>query len=171
MKTAIILGSSRSNGNTAKLVDYVSRRVNADVYDLNQYRIEPFNYDNRYQDDFGSLAEQLLEYDNLVLASPMYWYSASAQMKVFLDRISDLLDFEKGKGRQLRGKSAGLLASGNDSTPPECFEQMFELTFKYLGMNYLGMSYASFGQSETLSQHTLALDEFAYQFQSAAKQG
>lgn len=139
--TAIVMGSSRSKGNTFVVANQLALEVNADLYDLNQFQIMPFDYDNQYQDDFQSLIDTLLSYDNWVFASPMYWYSASAQMKVFLDRLSDLLSFNKDKGRSLRGKSATLLATGNDLTPPSCFEDMFRLTFNYLGMEYYGMYY------------------------------
>ncbi|MDE2428019.1 MAG: hypothetical protein KGM99_04780 [Burkholderiales bacterium] len=36
-------------------------------------------------------------------------------MKVFMDRLSDLLDVEKPLGRQLRTKKAALLATGCDA--------------------------------------------------------
>ncbi len=143
MKTAIIIGTSRANGNTSQLARYVASKVCADYFNLADYKIEPFDYDNNYHDDFSSLIKKLLSYEQLIFATPMYWYSASAQMKLFLDRLSDLLSFEQDQGRLLRGKTVALLATGADTQPPECFEQMFSLTFAYLGMNYKGMAYCS----------------------------
>jgi multimeric flavodoxin WrbA len=143
MKIAIILGSSRSNGNTAQLAQYVKSKIDTDYFDLAEFNIKPFNYNNDYQDDFHSLISTLLNYDQLIFATPIYWYSASAQMKVFLDRITDLLSYYKEQGRQLRGKSTALLATGSNSEPPDCFEQLFLLTFDYLGMDYKGMNYCS----------------------------
>ncbi|NMH58666.1 flavodoxin family protein [Alteromonas ponticola] len=161
MKTAIILGSSRSNGNTHAFGRQVAILLNADFYDLAHYQISPFDYDNRYQDDFAALIEQLLRYDQLIFASPVYWYAASAQMKVFLDRLTDLLNFHKDDGRQLRGKRTGLLATGVEPCAPDCFEQMFKLTFEYLGMDYQGMGYCCTPDNFAISEHGATVKVFA----------
>lgn len=153
MKTAIILGSSRSNGNTAKLSQHFAKHLDATVFDINNLDIAPFDYDANYQDDFKPLIDRLLNFERIILATPMYWYAASAQMKTFLDRLSDLLNSEKHKGRKLRGKSAVLLATGADSSPPPCFEEMFKLTFNYLGMHYQGMRYCACPADINLLEH------------------
>ena len=59
-------------------------------------------------------------------------------MKMFLDRISDLLLHHKDLGRQLRGKSMGVISSTNFSEASIEFEAPFRETSKYLGMNYVG---------------------------------
>mgnify|MGYP001953952154 CR=1 FL=1 len=82
-KTAIILGSARSDGNTGALVNYTANLLNADVFDLNEHQVLPFDYHGSANDDFKSLSIKLLSYDRIVFATPMYWYSASAQMKAF----------------------------------------------------------------------------------------
>lgn len=166
MKTAIVLGSSRSEGNTGALVKAAQKELDAKLFDLAAYRIEPYSYEQRPKDDFISLMEQLLSYDRLILATPMYWYSASASMKIFLDRISEFLNNHKEKGRSLRGKEAALLATGHNQRPPECFEQMFALTFDYLGMNYKGMSYSSCAPSFELAEHYSDLQSFVSQLSS-----
>ncbi len=160
MKTAIILASSRSSGNTGALANVMKSELNAQLFDLADYQIAPFCYDNSNKDDFLPLVDKLLVFDRLIFATPMYWYSASAQMKMFIDRISDLLSFQKDKGRALRGKSVGLLATGHDDFPADCFEQMFELTFQYLGLNYLGMNYCSCKAGFELSEHQTKIDNF-----------
>lgn len=160
MKTAIVLGSSRSKGNTGALAQLVATELDAELFDLADYFILPYRYEHDQKDDFRNLITQLLKFDRLVLASPMYWYSASAQMKVFLDRLSDLLDGDKEMGRQLRGKEAALLATGYIDKPPECFEQMFALTFNYLGMKYKGMNYASCSESFNHDLHRTAVSSF-----------
>ena len=84
----------------------------------------------------------LLEFDEIIFASPIYWYAPSAQMKVLLDRITDLLDDHKGVGRRLRGKRAGILATGATDDVPTCFVEMWVKTFEYLGMHYTSMLYS-----------------------------
>jgi multimeric flavodoxin WrbA len=147
MSTAIILGSSRSNGNTARLVRQYQQAAtsNVSVYDLNTFSIGEFDYAYQNQsDDFNSLFKQLLTYQKLVFATPVYWYSPSARMKIFVDRISDLLSQDKEMGRALRGKSVALLATGGDVEVKHCFEEIFIHTFRYLGCPYEGMLYIPF---------------------------
>ncbi len=144
MATAIVLGTSRPNGNTHKLVNLYQQYETADVFNLSDLSISTFDYDhNNKHDDFLALAKQLLDYEHLIFATPMYWYAMSGQMKVFLDRLSDLLTIEKELGRSLRGKTCSVLATGVDKQPPECFEQPFKLTATYLGMTYQQMLYCS----------------------------
>lgn len=166
VKTAIVLGSSRSSGNTASLAIAAQDRLDAELFDLADYKIEPYSYDYEQDDDFLDLIEQLLKFDRIIFASPIYWYSASAQMKIFLDRLSDLLDINKDKGRALKGKQAALLATGYIEQPPACFEQMFELTFNYLGMRYQGMNYSSCDPDFDLAKHRSKLSAFVLSLHS-----
>lgn len=138
MNTITLLGSARGNGYTAALCEAIGFKT----LNLNDYQIRPYDYrsDGR-GDDFLGLIEELLRHDRILLASPLYWYSMSGPMKVFLDRLTDLLNHHKALGRQLRGKAAGVIASGGARVPPPCFEEPFRLTFDYLGMHYQGMSY------------------------------
>ena len=166
--TVIIVGSSRSTGNTAKLAVAVASKLQASVIDLNQYQIAPFDYEFRNSnDDFLTLMKQVLSFDRIILATPMYWYSPSAIMKTFMDRISDLLKVEKDLGRQLRGKQAALLATGCDAIPAACFEQIFSLTFAYLGMRYQGMLYASCESDFIFDEHASAIHAYIQEYTHA----
>jgi multimeric flavodoxin WrbA len=49
------------------------------------------------KDDFAELAEKLLACDVLVLASPVYYYSVTAQMKTMIDRCYSILSSFKDK--------------------------------------------------------------------------
>lgn len=169
MKIAIIVGSSRLTGNTATLAQHFSEHVpseqnNADIFNLNDYKILPFDYEfNNKDDDFFALITQLLSFDCLIFATPVYWYSPSAQMKTFLDRLSDLLTCHKALGRKLREKSMALIATGYDENPPSCFEDIFRLSARYLGMNYKGMLYAACPESvdSTPTYNKQQLEHFA----------
>lgn len=139
-KTLIILGSSRSNGDTRKVVDYLRQKVATDFIDLNEKQIGYFDYNHANQhDDFLPLMETVVNnYDRIIFATPVYWYSMSAIMKTFFDRISDLLKIRKEVGRQLRGMKMGMVScSGADDRIPH-FEMPFVESAKYLGMEYLG---------------------------------
>lgn len=162
MKTAILLGTSRTGGNTSNLVQAAAKELSASVFDLADYDIAPYDYDFKNQeDDFVSLINSLWKYDQIILATPMYWYAPSAQMKVFIDRLSDLMTINKALGRALRGKKTAVLATGCDNVPPSCFEQMLSLTLIYLGTQYRGMLYCACENDFSIENHYAELMTFS----------
>lgn len=61
-----------------------------------------------FQNDDGNiLAEKLLDADVVVLATPVYFYTMSAQLKVFLDRLTPIYE-------QLEGKEVYIFATAWD---------------------------------------------------------
>jgi multimeric flavodoxin WrbA len=141
MTKIIILGSSRSNGNTRKAIDTVIGNAAIPVVDLLPLNINGYDYEHSNQDDdFIPLMERILKFETIILATPVYWYTMSWLMKIFLDRITDLLKIRKDLGRQLRGKKLFVVASFNDSLP-KGFEDTFSQICEYLGMDYLGTSF------------------------------
>ena len=51
-------------------------------------------------------------------------------MKVFFDRLTDLVTFKKEVGRSLEGKSTYLISAGGEAQLPEGFEVPFTRTSK-----------------------------------------
>ncbi len=161
MRVAIILGTARNQGNTHQLATYLRDGVAGTLFNLADYKIGTYDYEHlNINDDFLPLMKEILMFDHIMLASPIYWYAASSEMKVFLDRLSDLMTIEKNLGRQLRSKSASLLATGCDIEPPVCFEQMFELTYRHLGINYRGMLYCPCVDHLEIEQHQFVINSF-----------
>jgi multimeric flavodoxin WrbA len=141
MKQIIIFGSSRSFGNTRKAVNDIIAQTNIDLVDLNTLDIAPFDYEHRnISDDFIPLIERIITYDKIIIATPVYWYSMSTKVKIFLDRFSDILTIRKDLGRKLRGKKLFVLASFNSSYPMG-FETTFSQICEYMKMEYLGSSF------------------------------
>ena len=106
-KTIAVIGSSRRNGNTGKLLDTIANELGIEVIDLSTKNISPFDYEHKNShDDSQAIMSHILKHDNIIFAPPVYWYSMSAQIKVFIDRMSDFLDIAelKGQGRELRTK-------------------------------------------------------------------
>jgi multimeric flavodoxin WrbA len=138
MKTIILQASAHPEGNTAEAVRALAREIDAEVVDLLDYRILPFNYRQEYppEDDFMRLINGMLQYDHLVFASPVYWYSMSGPLKIYFDRISDLLKSHKSTGRKLRGKRMSVLSCANDAEVNDGFYEAFRLSADYLGMEY-----------------------------------
>ncbi len=140
-KTVVILGSSRSFGNTRKVLDsLLALRNDIDIIDLNNYDIGYFDYEFKNKsDDFLGLIEKVISYDTIVFATPVYWYTMSAQLKTFFDRISDLLKGEnKPIGRKLRNKGMAVISCSSSEELIKGFAIPFEESAYYLGMNYLG---------------------------------
>ncbi|WP_291150936.1 flavodoxin family protein [Flavobacterium sp. UBA7680] len=139
-RKVIILGSSRKNGNTTKIVDEISKDTGIDVIDLSDYNISYYDYESKNrEDDFLPLIRRILEqYDTLIFATPIYWYNMSGIMKVFFDRFSDLIRIEKETGRKLRGKKIGVISNSHDDEIEDSFYIPFKKSADYLGMEYLG---------------------------------
>lgn len=145
-RKVIIVGSSRSNGNTSAIAHKIAVDIKADVIDLREYTISYYDYEsNNIADDFLPLIKSVLEkYDTIVFATPVYWYAMSAIMKVFFDRFSDLIKIEKETGRKFRGKSMFVVSNSYDEELDYDFYMPFRLSAEYLGINYLGNKHFSY---------------------------
>lgn len=138
-KIIIIKGSSRKNGNTQLIVNTLKEQVVATVIDLQDFEISYYDYEHKNsEDDFVSIAEQIVAHDIIIFATPIYWYSMSAIMKTFFDRLSDLLSIRKELGRALKGKTMYAIACSSDATEYEGFFLPFERTTEYLDMQWGG---------------------------------
>ena len=140
----ILLGSARSNGNTRLAAEFLAKQLNCDIIDLNDFAIGYYDYEHRNEgDDFLPLMERIIaNHDTLIFATPVYWYSMSAVMKTFFDRLSDLLTIRKPLGRQLRGKRMCAISVGFDEETVQGLDMPFRESANYLGMLYLGHVYA-----------------------------
>ncbi len=99
MKILAIVGSPRLEGNTNCLVDLAFEAATAagaetEKIVLSQYSVNPCmghencaSYDSCLQkDDVGWILEDFCAADGVILATPVYYYNVSAQMKAFIDR-------------------------------------------------------------------------------------
>lgn len=140
MNTKVIIqASSKSLGNTNKIVRYLNKDNSFDVIDLATKKIGHFNYEfKNADDDFLPLMEEIIsKYDTIIFATPVYWYAMSGILKVFFDRMSDLLHYKKELGRKLRGKKMAMLSNSGENDLRDGFNMPFVESAKYLGMQYL----------------------------------
>lgn len=141
MSSIILFSSARRHGNTGRLADSVAAELNAELVDLEAMDIAPFAYDhaNRH-DDFEPLVARILDVDNLILASPVYWYSVTPTLKAFIDRLTDYLDLPelRPSGRRLRGKQCHVLCTSIHDSVDANFLGMLQQTATYLGMQFGG---------------------------------
>lgn len=138
--TVILQASSKSKGDTYTIINYLNVNNEFDIIDLKTKNIGHFDYEfNNTDDDFISLMSQIIkEYDTIIFVTPVYWYSMSGILKVFFDRLSDLLHYKKDLGRQLRGKNMAMISCSNSDDLKKGFTMPFSESANYLGMNYLG---------------------------------
>ncbi|WP_225000210.1 flavodoxin family protein [Cesiribacter sp. SM1] len=139
----VIMGSARKAGNTSRLVEQLFGKERVRVLNLADYKVYHYNYSDIYppDDTFQELVQELLAHAVLVFGTPIYWYSMSGHMKVFFDRLTDLITTSKKQGRQLKGKKVFLIAVGADKVLPEGFQVPFRLTASYLDMDYVASLY------------------------------
>ena len=138
--TFVIVGSSRRNGATMALARAMfAGAADAEIVFLGDHLIHPYSYDHVHAgDDFLPLARRMAAADTIVFATPVYWYTMSAQMKTFFDRLTDLTEIEKPLGRALAGKRAFLISTTGPSGLPESFALPFRETAGYFDMEWGG---------------------------------
>jgi multimeric flavodoxin WrbA len=101
MNILILSGSPRKGGNTDLLVEAfvkgASQKHHAEVVSVHDYKVNPcmgcnacfVNKDNTcvQKDDMAIIYEKMAHADMLVIASPVYFYGISAQLKTIIDRL------------------------------------------------------------------------------------
>jgi len=120
-------------------MDRIAGELGIEVVDLVEKSISPFDYEHKNRgDDFEPLIDRVLSFDQIIFASPVYWYAVSGPMKIFIDRLSDLLDVPEllDQGRRLRGKQAHVVCTSICEEPDAPFLEAFKETFGYLGMEF-----------------------------------
>ena len=101
MNILILSGSPRKGGNTELLVEAfvkgASQKHHVEVVSVHDYKVNPcmgcnacFKNKNNaciQQDDMPLIYEKMAVADMLVIASPVYFYGLSAQLKAVIDRF------------------------------------------------------------------------------------
>jgi len=161
-KGIIILGSSRSKGETFQLCQYISSKLGYPILDLKSKSIAEFDYENNYpdHDEFKEIIQDIGDnYDQLIIASPVYWYTMSGIMKTFFDRISDCLKYDKETGRKLRGKSMGVVSCSSPDLVDGHYMPYRE-SANYLGIDYLAEVHGYIENGEISLEVKTKLDQF-----------
>jgi multimeric flavodoxin WrbA len=91
--------------------------------------------------------------DVIVMATPLYFFAASAQLKVVIDRMFCLYKWDNEADTftsPLKGKTLVLLASAYEDVGLDALEKPFSLTARYTGMKYRKLLVPNAGVSGTL---------------------
>jgi multimeric flavodoxin WrbA len=157
MSTLVILGSARADGETRRAVDLAFPAGTADLVILPDFTIGGYDYKHsNAQDGFDGIAQKMVEADDIVFATPVYWYAMSAPLKIFFDRLTDMTENLKTLGKQLAGRQVWVIAAGVEPALPEGFEVPFRRTADYFGMRYRGAGYFYTGDDATLREQSEA---------------
>lgn len=140
MRTVIVLGSSRSKGDTRLMVDYLIESTDWSLIDLSEKTIGQYDYEYRNQeDDYLPTVRDIIEnYDVVLFATPVYWYSMSGILKAFFDRITDLLKMHRSLGKAFRGKQVGVISCASEDETKPGFYMPFVESAKYMHWKYVG---------------------------------
>lgn len=148
-----LLASARTGGNTETLTEHAAKGLGADVRQtwlrLDEHPLPTFA-DRRHGGESAperganerSLLSATLAATDIVIASPLYWYSVSASAKLYLDHWSGWMDdpaleFRKHmRGKKLWGVSA---LSDNSSTQAEPLAGTLHRSADFLGMRWGGV--------------------------------
>jgi multimeric flavodoxin WrbA len=158
-KVLAVFGSPRLKGNSTILAKNIivgaeSNGAVVESFYLSEMNIHPCTGCNNCQDDLtidcvikddmAPIYPKIREAYALIIASPIYWFSVSAQTKTFIDRLYTLLSPE---GNDLKGKRIAIALTYGDKDPfisgAVNAIRMFQDMFHYVGANIIGMVYGS----------------------------
>ena len=158
-KVLVLLGSPRRRGNSDILAGKIAEGAKAagagvDTVFLHGLQISPCRacFDCQkpksrgcsIRDDMQPLYRKMIEAEAWVLASPVYWFTMSAQMKLWMDRC---LAFGAYAKDPFEGKRIALAMTygGDDPFDSGCVNALrtFQDAYNYVGAKIVGMVYGS----------------------------
>ncbi len=159
MKVLVLLGSPRKKGNSAALADRIARGAKSagakveTVY-LHGLDIRPCTGCMKCQkkgargcvirDDMQDIYRSMKESDAWVIASPVYWFTMSTQVKLWMDRCLAFTTYDR---EAFTGKRVAIAMSygGDDSFDSGCVNALrtFQDAYSYVGATIAGMVYGS----------------------------
>jgi len=179
----IISGSPKRDGNTNALIDEFVRGAessgaSAEVvhaaflsYKANGCTScracqESDKYECVIDDEARPVLKKMADVDAIVMATPLYFFSASAQLKMIFDRMFSLYKWDNEAGTMktpLKGKDLILIASAYEDAGLDALEKPFKITADYTGMPFRSLLIPNAGESGDIRKNPGALKK-AYKF-------
>ncbi len=171
-RVVVLLGSPRRKGNSAILAAQIAKGAKSagakvEMIFLHGLNIAPCRACYACQkrgskgcsinDAMQEVYPKLLEANAWVIASPVYWFTMSAQTKLFMDRCFALPAYAK---EPFAGKRVAIAMSYGDADPfsSGCVNALrtFQDAFNYTKAKIIGMVYGSaFGAGEIRANEAL----------------
>lgn len=175
MTIVVIYGSTRPNGNTEFLTEKAIAGLNVEKIYLREYSILQIE-DHRHStqgfsevvDDFNKVIDRVLPHETLIFVTPIYWYSMSGIMKVFIDRWSQAMrdsnypNFRK----RISEKKAFVIAVGGDKPYIKGLPMIQQ--FQYI-FDYFGASFEGYIIGKASKPNEMEFDEYALSSAEALK--
>lgn len=175
MKILGFMGSPRMGGNTDVLLDRAlagAKDAGADVEKVILTRLEinpcqdcdgcEVDGECTQADDMIPLYDKIYQADGIILATPIYWWGPTAQMKTFLDRWYAIA--RDAVMDRLAGKRVAFIFAFGDADPSTAdpADAMFTRSMDYLNMPIVGRVRASAWKRGDIYKSPEKLEE-AYQ--------
>ena len=174
-KILVLLGSPRKKGNSTTLANQIvagveSAGATAEKIFLHGKAISPCQACYACQrpdskgcaidDEMQPIYAKLIEAHGWVIASPVYWFSMSAQTKLFLDRCFALTAYKQDA---FAGKRIAVAMSfgDEDAFNSGCVNALrtFQDAARYVGANLVGMVYGSADKPGEIKSNTALMQQ------------
>ncbi|TNF46422.1 flavodoxin family protein, partial [bacterium] len=158
-KILILMGSPRKEGNTAALTEQLTKGAQAGEAEVQTLHLHGMDISPCtacegchtegsmgcvIDDEMKEVYVCLREADSIVFATPVYWFSVTAQIKTVIDRMYAV---GVGDSNVLSGKEMGILMPYADADPFVSGAvnalRMFQDISGYLGIEIVGMVYGT----------------------------
>ncbi len=182
MKTIAFLGSPREEGNTELLLRETIKGIEESGYHVHTFRLNSMNImpcqncggcDETgtcvYDDDMTQIYKAIREADRIILASPIFFTSVSAQAKIMIDRCQafwcEKYLLKKPIPEGVSGRKGLLLLVGGmkgkiGTSGLECAEKTVRAFFRTIGVpEHKTLGYTEIDAKGTILKHPTALKE------------
>jgi multimeric flavodoxin WrbA len=166
-KILILSASPKKDGNTAALVEWFSQGARSQGAKVEIVQTAFLKYKttgctscrtcqntDKYEcvvdDEAKPVLAKMAKVDVIVMATPLYFFSASAQLKLIFDRMFSLYKWDNQAGTMqtvLKGKTFVLIASAFEDVGLDALEKPFALTARYTGMEFKSLLVPNAGVS------------------------
>ena len=166
-KILVFSGSPKKNGNTALLVKWFSEGAKSKGAEVEIVQTAFLKYksigctscrscqkSDKYEcvidDEAKPILAKMAKVDVIVMATPLYFYGPSSQLKLVFDRMFSLYKWDNEVGTMktpLKGKTFVLIASAYEDIGLDSLERPFSLTAKYTSMKFKSLLIPNAGES------------------------
>lgn len=149
MKTLIINGSPRKNGETASIISLIKENLDGEIVEFDTYKSNyspcvdcRFCWKNNGCTLKDGVTELLCDnFDNIIIASPIYFSQITGPVLSFLSRLQYIWvskTIRKDKGFKLNQRKGGYVLVGGGNGDCEPATKMTKILLNQLGCDVVG---------------------------------
>ena len=166
-KILVLSGSPIKDGNTTALVSWFaegarSKGAEVEIVQTAFLKYKSFGctscrtcqkiekYECAINDEAKPVLAKMAKVDVIVMATPLYFYGPSAQLKLIFDRMFSLFKWDNKTDTMktpLKGKTFVLIASAYENIGLDTLEKPFALTAEYTSMKFESLLIPNAGES------------------------